>query len=242
MIGYTTVTNNCIKCPLHKKRLKLFFPELIQSTIGRGNTTFIILPAPSSYDEKRGYYLARDFDKCLREELKLLKGNIVLSSLLKCNPGSSANINQEYIRTCSPFLIDELNYYQPLFVIAVGSVVTNFFIEGGVSDKSGIIQSIIIQFSNGRSKKIKLIPLIHPSSLVDFNRISNQKKKYPSKKLFPDTNFPKNKFLKYQKNLPERKENIKIWNKSWVKIGREVGSKIDKLNVNDKQNLLNFLK
>lgn len=153
------MSNNCYKCDLCMKRTNIVY--------GIGNTKSYIVfigEAPGYHEDKEGIPFVGKSGKFLREILhKYGYDNIYITNIVKCRPpGNISPIDRE-IKTCTKyFLIKELKYIRPKFIITAGLIASNFFFKDNKNMKE--LNSNIYDFGN-----YYILPIYHPNYILQNN-------------------------------------------------------------------------
>lgn len=163
---------SCFKCSLAANRKNIVY--------GIGsipNQIMIIGEAPGNKEDTLGLPFVGKSGVFFRSHLKRIGlENAYITNMVKCRPINNATPNPENITICTKYFLNkELNAVKPKFIITVGKVATNFFIDGSMIQLSGNVYSIVMKHINhlGASiiSDVYILPLYHPSYILRNNLI-----------------------------------------------------------------------
>lgn len=134
-----------------------------------GAKYFIIGEAPGANEDREGMPFIGDAGKKLDKLLQL--GNIdindvYLTNTCKCRPPKNKTPSKKLIRTCAPWLYQELELVQPEYIITLGSVPLSLFSDLGVSQLHGTT----FDWERG-GKTYKIVAQYHPAAALHQPRL-----------------------------------------------------------------------
>jgi len=153
--------STCTKCPeLIKSRTKVVF--------GNGNAQAQVLlvgEAPGANEDKQGIPFCGMSGQILTQLLEsagMSRENIFITNTILCRPQDNRNPAKEEVENCRDRLDQLIKIMKPKVIVTIGNFATDRII-GRTNIKSihGKIFSTVI---NG--KEIKVVPVIHPASLL----------------------------------------------------------------------------
>lgn len=161
--------NNCTKCELHKTRIKV--------VIGKGNPKADILfigEAPGRNEDLQGKPFVgaagKNLDKML-QVINLTSEDIYIANILKCRPPKNRNPSIDEIKTCTPWLIEQIKTLNPKIICTLGNYSTKFILAK--CDPEGMKKIPGITELHGQLKKIEfdgqeynVMPLFHPAAII----------------------------------------------------------------------------
>ncbi|MFW6223085.1 MAG: uracil-DNA glycosylase, partial [Bacteroidota bacterium] len=149
---------SCTKCPLWKSRR--------HAVPGAGKNTapvMIIGEAPGQYEDESGEPFVGRSGKLLDEMLEAAGLNrhkhLYITSVVKCRPPKNRNPYQKEIKTCIPYVFEQLDLIQPKLIICLGSVAAKTLI--GKNFKISKERGKWIAF-----KEYSMLPTYHPSAVL----------------------------------------------------------------------------
>lgn len=155
---------NCENCDLWKTRTNVVpgygNPEAEIIFIGEG---------PGKNEDQQGMpFVGRAgkiLDKLL-EHIGLEREDIYIANILKCRPPENRNPNTSEIKTCTPYLDEQIKIIKPKVVGCLGNFSSKYIMEKfGLKNKIESISSMrgkIYKIKN-LDGEIKIIPLFHPA-------------------------------------------------------------------------------
>ena len=144
----------CTKCSLASGRNQIVY--------GQGhypNTLMLIGEAPGYKEDQTGIPFVGKSGILLRQTLfdcGLSYG--YLTNVVKCRPYNNNTPLPEQINTCTKyFLFKELKTVEPKYIITIGKIASNIFVDGNINDLSGKPY-----YLNG----VYIFPIYHPSYIL----------------------------------------------------------------------------
>ena len=112
----------CARCSLSQKRKRV--------VIGRGKIKpdlAVIGEAPGKLEDHAGQPFVGDSGKFLLKMLQAvqLDSNVYFTNVVRCRPPDNRQPSAEEIKSCKPYLIDELRLIEPKIIICAGALVTS---------------------------------------------------------------------------------------------------------------------
>lgn len=146
----------CYKCDLCMRRHNIVY--------GAGNTksyVMLIGEAPGYKEDKEGIPFIGKSGQFLRKVLHQFGyDDIYITNVVKCRPPGNATPTTREIEICTKyFLIKELRYIRPKFIITAGLTASNFFFKESKSMRE--LNSNIYDFTN-----YFILPVYHPSYII----------------------------------------------------------------------------
>ncbi|MEO0928691.1 MAG: uracil-DNA glycosylase [Cyanobacteria bacterium J06643_13] len=148
--------SSCDRCSLSQKRQ--------QVVTGRGETKpdiAIIGEAPGKQEDKLGRPFVGDSGKFLGKMLKAIKldSNVYFTNVIRCRPPDNRKPLIEEIKTCKPYLVDELRLIRPKIIICAGATAV-----AGLTGKRESITSLRGKWLDWEGTDI--MPIFHPAYLL----------------------------------------------------------------------------
>lgn len=186
----------CTKCDLHKTRTNV--------VVGKGNSQARILfigEAPGAKEDLQGKPFVGSAGKALDKLLHrigLTIDDVYITNILKCRPPNNRPPQIDEIKTCTPYLIEQICQTQPTIICTLGNYSTKFILakcvpDGmktikGISDLHGQKQEVVF-----RGMNFLVVPLYHPAAMLynpklrpemdkDFDTLGKILKLQPKKK------------------------------------------------------------
>lgn len=148
----------CKKCPLHKTRNKPVFGN------GLPDSSIILIGEAPGYDEdqtgkafigKSGKLLDKILSACNFHRRK----HVFIGNVLKCRPPQNRNPEPEEVKTCLPYLLEQIELVDPAIIVTLGAVPAKTLLG---KDFKITQQHGQWQLWQGRL----LMPTFHPSALL----------------------------------------------------------------------------
>ncbi len=149
---------NCKKCKLWEGRTNV--------VVGSGNKKSKVVfvgEGPGADEDKQGVPFVGKAGQLLDkifEVVGLKRDEIYITNVVKCRPPNNRNPESDEIKMCAPYLKKQLELIKPQFLVALGSVATNFLFG----------KKMPITKVRGKWYKSKLgywfFPTFHPSYLL----------------------------------------------------------------------------
>lgn len=148
--------SSCNRCSLSKKRH--------QVVTGRGETKpdiVIIGEAPGKQEDKLGQPFVGDSGKFLGKMLEVVKldFNVYFTNVIRCRPPDNRKPSTDEIKTCKPYLVDELRLIEPKIIICAGATAV-----AGLTGKRESITSLRGKWLDWEGTNI--MPIFHPAYLL----------------------------------------------------------------------------
>ena len=159
----------CRKCDLYKTRAR--------AVPGEGSTRAKIMlvgEAPGKNEDTQGRPFVgaagKILDKLLRA-IKLKRKEIFISNILHCRPPHNRNPRAKEIKSCTPYLNQQIQIIKPKIICTLGNFATSYILgKFGIKTEKGISK---IHGKVFHVKGIKIIPLYHPAAAVYNPRMLN---------------------------------------------------------------------
>jgi DNA polymerase len=148
---------DCTRCKLHKGRNKIVFadgdPKAKLVFVGEG---------PGRDEDMQGLPFVGRAGKLLTqmiEAMGLQRGDVYICNVVKCRPPENRLPEPDEIKTCSPFLIRQLEVVDPKVIVALGACAAQTLLQTtrGISHFRG-------QWQEFRGRK--LMATYHPAYLL----------------------------------------------------------------------------
>jgi DNA polymerase len=147
----------CTRCKLHKARNKIVFadgnPKAKLVFVGEG---------PGRDEDMQGLPFVGRAGKLLTsmiEAMELQRGDVYICNVVKCRPPENRLPEPDEIKTCSPFLMRQLDVVDPQVIVALGACAAQTLLQTtrGISHFRG-------QWQEFRGRK--LMATYHPAYLL----------------------------------------------------------------------------
>ncbi len=157
---------NCNRCPLYLSKTN-YVP-------GDGNPESNILfigEAPGREEDIKGKPFVGKAGKILEENinkiLNLDREKVFITNVIKCRPPNNRDPKEEEIKSCSIWLIKQLEIIKPSLIITLGNHSTKFIFEYfGLKFESIMKHRGKVYEVKKWDKIVKIIPTIHPASTL----------------------------------------------------------------------------
>ena len=151
--------NVCTLCGLCEGRTKAVPGE------GSNNPDVMFIgEAPGRNEDETGRPFCGSAGKNLDLGLKeagLNRGDVFITSMVKCRPPKNRNPKQDELEACNPYLKEQIRLLKPKIVVLLGNFALHHLFDGdSISKVHGKIKEI-----NG----IKYYPMFHPAAII-YNR------------------------------------------------------------------------
>jgi DNA polymerase len=157
----------CTKCPLWQGRRN--------AVPGEGNVDAAVMfvgEAPGYWEDFKGVPFVGAAGKVLDgllEMIKLSRGNVFITNVVKCRPPENRGPRQLEVTTCTSLYLDrQIGLIQPKIIVALGRHSTAY-----IFSKAGLEKVENITELHGKVFKINLlgfsvsvIPMYHPASVL----------------------------------------------------------------------------
>ena len=148
---------DCTCCPLHLDRTRILFGT------GPSDARLVVVGEwPDQEDEAAGFVFAGAkgelLDKMLRA-IGLARGSVYLTNVVKCRASEETPPTPEEVRSCLPFLKDQIAAIAPAAICAMGPLAAHALL--GSSRPLLTLRGRMHRFQG-----IPLVPTFHPSYLL----------------------------------------------------------------------------
>lgn len=150
-------TLGCTKCTLHRSRNR--------AVPGGGNPDadlVLVGQGPGRNEDALGRPFvgrAGDILNKLLEEVEIKREDIWITNVTRCLPPDDRLPSASEIKTCTPYLVEEIDIVKPLVVSPLGNIALQIFVE-----KSTKIQQVR---GNPTPKRTYfLFPMLHPAAVL----------------------------------------------------------------------------
>ncbi len=151
--------NNCKKCPLHLTRT-----NAVPGEYNVDAKIMFIGEAPGRNEDLQGKPFVGAAGKKLDEGLKkinLERKEVFITSILKCRPPNNRNPKIEEIKSCSPYLEEQIKIIDPKIIVLMGNFALKYFFNYNISQIHGkIIEKTYL------GKKRLFYPIFHPAAII----------------------------------------------------------------------------
>ena len=149
--------NACEQCSLYKTRTHV--------VVGSGDISAQIMfigEAPGKNEDEAGEPFVGAAGKRLDELLSdagINRSEVYIANILKCRPPKNRNPKAEEIQKCTPFLRQQLQIIQPLYVVTLGNFATQYMLDTkvGISELRGKFY---------KKDVITIFPIFHPAAAI----------------------------------------------------------------------------
>jgi DNA polymerase len=156
---------NCKKCGLWEDRNNYAFGE------GDPNAEIVFVgEAPGREEDKRGKPFIGSAGKVLSKTLEkagLKRKDVYITNILKCRPPNNRDPLPEEVKSCSPYLIRQIESIRPKVIVCLGKHASSFILELFGLDFSSISRD------RGRVYKLSkwgldlfVVPTYHPAATL----------------------------------------------------------------------------
>ncbi len=148
---------NCRKCALHKSRTNIVF--------GEGNKKAKLLfigEAPGFEEDKQGLPFVGRAGQLLTkiiDSIGFKREDVYIANILKCRPPQNRNPLPKEVKTCTPYLIKQIELIKPEVICALGT-----FAAQTILATTEPITKLRGRFHIWRD--IKVMPTYHPAYLL----------------------------------------------------------------------------
>ncbi len=161
---------DCTRCSLSRERTNIVF--------GEGNPDARIMfigEAPGREEDIQarpfvgdaGQLLTKLIEK-MGERMGFKREDVYIANIVKCRPPMNRDPHEDESRTCSPFLVRQIEIISPVVIVSLGRIST-FYLSG----RSGPITSFSITKERGKffeyrvaDRSIPVMPTFHPAYLM----------------------------------------------------------------------------
>jgi uracil-DNA glycosylase family 4 len=148
---------DCRRCQLHGTRRTIVFGE------GNPNATLMFIGEGPGYDEdvqgrpfvgRAGQLLTK-----IIQSIHLQREEVYIANIIKCRPPGNRNPEPDEIKTCSPFLLKQVQAIRPKIICALGTFSAQTLLS--TDAKITTLRGRFFDFQG-----IKVIPTFHPAYLL----------------------------------------------------------------------------
>ena len=148
---------DCRRCKLHRTRRTIVFGE------GNPNATLMFIGEGPGYDEdvqgrpfvgRAGQLLTK-----IIQSIHLQREEVYIANIIKCRPPGNRNPEPDEIKTCSPFLLKQVQAIRPKIICALGAFSAQTLLS--TDAKITTLRGRFFDFQG-----IKVIPTFHPAYLL----------------------------------------------------------------------------
>ena len=147
----------CTRCKLHKGRNKIVFGD------GNPKAKLVFVgEAPGADEDKQGLPFVGRAGKLLTqmiEAMGLQRQDVYICNVVKCRPPDNRKPEDDEVKTCSPYLLRQLDVIEPKVLVCLGAVAAQTLLETtrGISQFRG-------EWMDWRGHK--LMATYHPAYLL----------------------------------------------------------------------------
>jgi uracil-DNA glycosylase len=147
----------CTACDLCQSRKNVVF--------GEGNhksNLMFIGEAPGEEEDIQGRPFVGKAGKLLTLMIKSIgldRKDVYIANILKCRPPGNRNPHEDEIKTCTPYLLKQIELINPKVIVTLGNFSSKYILKS----KKGITT---IRGKLFKSNKLNVIPTFHPSYLL----------------------------------------------------------------------------
>jgi DNA polymerase len=165
MENIATEIKTCRRCDLWKQRRN--------AVPGEGNLDALVLfmgEAPGYYEDVKGRPFAGAAGKLLDKllsDIGLSRKEVFIGNVLKCRPPENRDPLKKEIKTCTPYLDQQIKIIKPKIIVTLGRHSTSYIFSKlglknkGITKLHGKIHKIrLLGF------QISLIPMYHPAAVL----------------------------------------------------------------------------
>lgn len=150
--------HDCQQCPLAKLGRR-------QVVFGVGNpraSVMFVGEAPGFHEDQKGEPFVGAAGQLLNELLQsagLSRADVYIANVIKCRPPNNRDPDPQEVKTCKPFLLQQIAAIKPTLVCSLGNWATQTLLERkvGISRVRG--QAFYL-------KEFVLFPLLHPAAAL----------------------------------------------------------------------------
>ncbi len=148
---------DCTKCPLGKARTKFVYG------VGNPGADIIFIgEAPGREEDLQGEPFVGRAGKLLDKILaamRLTRDEVYIANILKCRPPENRDPQPDEMRTCMPYLLEQIRLIEPKFIVALGRVAAHGLLE--TTTPLGKLRGRWHQFHG-----VPLLVTYHPAALL----------------------------------------------------------------------------
>ncbi|MHA1214299.1 MAG: uracil-DNA glycosylase [Candidatus Hodarchaeales archaeon] len=147
----------CHICGLHTEGIAPIFGE------GSYRSKIMFIgEAPGFWENKYKKPFVGKSGKILDDYLKkigLSRKEVFITNIVKCRPPNNRDPTTSEIKSCSPYLKEQLDLIKPKLIVTLGRFAASFFLENFTT-----MTSIVGQLFDYNS--LKILPLFHPATCL----------------------------------------------------------------------------
>ncbi len=151
--------NQCQLCPLHQCRKNAVFG------VGNPQADLVVIgEAPGANEDRQGEPFVGRAGKLLNlmlEAIGLSREDIFICNVLKCRPPNNRDPSKQEVKTCTPYLEQQLIHIKPKILLAVGRIAAHYLL--GVEQRLASLRGRQWQFGVNHTP---LIVTYHPAYLL----------------------------------------------------------------------------
>lgn len=151
---------SCKNCSLHKGRINPVFSK------GNSDATIMICGmVPADEENKSGLPFVGKAGQLLDKIMKeagLTLNDVYITNLVKCYLAAGLNLQQEWINSCLPYLIVQIDLIKPKVVLTLGKDASITLLSMNSTVSLGSIRKKIYNYGHN----INIVPTYHPSYLL----------------------------------------------------------------------------
>lgn len=159
----------CSQCALHQGRT--------QTVFGTGNPHAEIMfigEAPGFHEDQQGKPFVGKAGQLLTamlQAINLAREDVFIANVLKCRPPNNRDPLPEEVKTCTPYLEQQIAHVQPKLLVALGRVSAHYLLQTKQS-----LESMRNKIHTFGENKTPLIVTYHPAYLL--RNPADKKKSY----------------------------------------------------------------
>lgn len=159
----------CTACALHETRT--------QTVFGVGNKKarlMIVGEAPGFYEDKQGEPFVGRAGQLLTAMINAMgyeRHEVYIANILKCRPPNNRDPHVQEVKTCTPFLDQQITLIQPQLLLAVGRFSAHYLLKTSAS-----LESLRQTMHRYGDQQTPLIVTYHPAYLL--RQPADKKKAY----------------------------------------------------------------
>lgn len=153
---------DCRRCKLHRGRRTLVFGE------GDEKAGLMLIGEGPGYDEdiqgrpfvgKAGQLLTK-----ILQSINVQREEVYITNIVKCRPPQNRVPEPDEIRSCRPFLLNQIRAIRPRVIFALGTVSAQALLK--TDTKITALRGKVFDFPGGDFAGIRIIPTYHPAYLL----------------------------------------------------------------------------
>ncbi len=147
----------CQACPLYRGRT--------QAVPGEGNRQARLMfvgEAPGRDEDLQGRPFVGRAGQLLTKIIQAMgfsREEVYIANVIKCRPPENRTPKPDEVKSCSPFLLRQIELVKPKVIVALGKVAVDFLLPGARSMSE-------VRGKFGQFQGIPVMPTFHPSYLV----------------------------------------------------------------------------